>query len=92
MRPLSLTTAVGVQLFLLGFYMNGFSSITGGINLIVTVFRMRAKGMSLFRMPIFVWGALATALIQFTATQTVGVALTMTIAERSLGLDLLSIP
>ena len=84
--PLSLTTAVGVQLFLLGFYMNGFSSITGGINLIVTVFRMRAKGMSLFRMPIFVWGALATALIQFTATQTVGVALTMTVAERSLGL------
>ncbi|KAA3664917.1 MAG: cytochrome C oxidase subunit I, partial [Chloroflexi bacterium] len=84
--PLSLSTAVGVQLFLLGFYMNGFSSITGGINLIVTVFRMRAKGMTLFRMPIFVWGALATALIMFTATQTVGVALSLTIAERSLGL------
>lgn len=84
--PLSLTTALGVQLFLMGFWLNGFSSIAGGINLIVTVVTMRAKGMSLFRMPIFVWAALATSLIQFTATQTVGVALMMTIAERAIGL------
>lgn len=84
--PLALTTAVGVQLFMLGFYMNGFSSIAGSINLLVTVANMRAKGMSLFRMPIFVWAAVATSLIQFTATQTVGVALTMNIAERALGL------
>lgn len=84
--PLSLRTAMGVQLFMLGFYMNGFSSIASSINTIVTTAYMRAKGMSLFRMPIFVWAALATSLIQFTATQTVGVALTLTIAERALGL------
>ncbi|WP_420641396.1 cytochrome c oxidase subunit I [Candidatus Leptofilum sp.] len=85
--PLSLNPAMlGVQLFLLGFYMNGFSSIASAINIIVSTFTMRAKGMTLFRMPIFVWGALAAALIQFTATQTVGVALSMTIAERTLGL------
>lgn len=84
--PLSLRTAAGVQLFMLGFYVNGFSSIASAINTIVTVAYLRAKGMSLFRMPIFVWAALATSLIQFTATQTVGVALTMTIAERTLGL------
>lgn len=84
--PLALRTAMGVQMFMLGFYMNGFSSIASSINTIVTVAYMRAKGMTLFRMPIFVWAALATSLIQFTATQTVGVALTMTIAERSLGL------
>lgn len=84
--PLALRAPLGVQLFLLGFYMNGFSSIASAINIIVTTFTMRAKGMSLFRMPIFVWGALAAALIQFTATQTVGVALSMTIAERVLGL------
>jgi cytochrome c oxidase subunit I len=85
--PLSLLAPLGVQLFLLGFYINGFSSIAGAINLLVTVATMRAKGMSLFRMPIFVWAAIATALIQFTATQTVGVALTMVVAERSLGLN-----
>lgn len=85
--PLSLNTqSVGVQLFLLGFYMNGFSSIASAINIIVSTITMRAKGMSLFRMPIFVWAALAAALIQFTATQTVGVALSLTIAERTLGL------
>lgn len=84
--PLALRTAMGVQLFMLGFYVNGFSSIASAINTIVTTAYMRAKGMSLFRMPIFVWAALATSLIQFTATQTVGVALTMTIAERSLDL------
>ncbi|MEZ4592172.1 MAG: cbb3-type cytochrome c oxidase subunit I [Chloroflexota bacterium] len=85
--PLSLNTqSVGVQLFLLGFYMNGFSSIASAINIIVSTLTMRAKGMSLFRMPIFVWAALAAALIQFTATQTVGVALSMTIAERTMGL------
>ncbi|RMD56106.1 MAG: cytochrome C oxidase subunit I, partial [Candidatus Thermofonsia bacterium] len=75
------------QLFLLGFWINGFSSITGAINLLVTVTTMRAKGMSLFRMPIFVWAAVAASLIQFTATQTVGVALTMSIAERAIGLN-----
>ncbi|MCB8949077.1 MAG: cbb3-type cytochrome c oxidase subunit I [Ardenticatenaceae bacterium] len=84
--PLSLRAPIGVQMFLLGFYMNGFSSIASAINIIVSTFTMRAKGMTLFRMPIFVWGALAASLIQFTATQTVGVALSMTIAERTLGL------
>lgn len=88
---LSLTTpSAGVLLFLLGFWINGFSSIAGSINLLVTVATMRAKGMSLFRMPIFVWGAIATSLIQFTATQTVGVALTLTVMERAFGLTFFS--
>jgi cytochrome c oxidase subunit 1 len=85
--PLSLRAPLGVQLFLLGFWLNGFSSITSAINLLVTVVTMRAKGMTLFRMPIFVWGAIAASLIQFTATQTVGTALMMTIAERAIGLN-----
>jgi cytochrome c oxidase subunit 1 len=80
------TPHIGVLLFLMGFWINGFSSISGAINLLVTSATMRAKGMTLFRMPIFVWGAIATALIQFTATQTVGMALTMTVLERAYGL------
>ena len=83
---LSLRGPIGTQLFLLGFYLVGFSSIASAINVLVTVAFMRAPGMSLFRMPIFVWAALAAALIQFTATQTVGVALTMTIFERAAGM------
>jgi cytochrome c oxidase subunit I len=85
--PLSTTTPlIGVQLFLLGFFINGFSSIAGSINVLVTSATMRAKGMSLFRMPIFVWAAIATSIIQFSATQTVGLALLMLIAERSIGM------
>jgi len=77
---------IGVQFFVLGFYIVGFSSIAGSINMIATTFTMRAPGMGLFRMPIFVWGALAASLIQMTATQTVSVALLLVITERALGL------
>jgi cytochrome c oxidase subunit I len=84
---LSLRAPIGVLLFLMGFWIVGFSSIAGSINLLVTVTTMRAKGMSLFRMPIFVWAAVATSIIQMTSTQTVGVALTMTITERVIGLN-----
>ncbi len=85
--PLSLRAPLGVQLFLLGFYINGLSSIASSINLLVTVATMRAKGMSLFRMPIFIWAAIAASIIQFTATQTVGMALLMVVTERTIGLN-----
>jgi cytochrome c oxidase subunit 1 len=78
--------SIGIQFFLLGFYVVGFSSIAGSLNTIITIFTMRAPGMGLFRMPIFVWGALAASLIQVTATQTVSVALLMVLVERALGL------
>ncbi|MCH7664033.1 MAG: cbb3-type cytochrome c oxidase subunit I, partial [Chloroflexi bacterium] len=85
--PLSvLTPANGVMLFLLGVYFIGLSSITGSINIIVTVVRMRAPGMSWFRIPIFVWAAFATALIGFTATQLIGLSFQMVILERLLGM------
>lgn len=81
------TTMLGVQFFLLGFWISGFSSIAGGLNLVVTTIYMRAKGMTLFRMPIFVWAALAASLLQATVTQTVGVSLMMVIAQRAIGLN-----
>ncbi|MCO5187936.1 MAG: cbb3-type cytochrome c oxidase subunit I [Anaerolineae bacterium] len=84
--PLSTVGSLGIILFLLGFYFNGFASIASAINVLVTVGVMRAKGMALFRMPIFVWTAISASIIQFTATQTVGVALTMVVAQRALGL------
>lgn len=83
---LSLLPKLGTMFFLLGFYINGFSSLAGSINVLVTTFTLRAPGMSLFRMPIFVWAAVSTSLIQFTATQTIGVALTLVLIERATGL------
>jgi cytochrome c oxidase subunit 1 len=83
---------IGVQFFILGFYIVGFSSIAGSINMIVTTFTMRARGMSLFRMPIFVWGALAASLIQVTATQTVSVALLLILTQRAFGMNFFTPP
>ena len=78
---------VGFQTFFLGVYMIGLSSITGSINVIVTTLRMRARGMSLFRMPIFVWAAFATALIQLTATEFIGLAFVLVMLQRLFGMN-----
>src|SRR3989304_3463082 len=51
--PLSARAPLGMTLMFLAFYLVGLSSITGGINFLTTIFKMRAPGMSLFRMPIF---------------------------------------
>jgi cytochrome c oxidase subunit 1 len=83
---------IGVQFFILGFYIVGFSSIAGSINMVVTTFTMRAPGMGLFRMPIFVWGALAASLIQLTATQTVSVALLLVFTQRAFGMNFFTPP
>jgi cytochrome c oxidase subunit I len=84
--PLSIRAPIGIQMFLFGVYLIGLSSITGSINVIVTVLRMRAPGMGMFKMPIFVWAALATALIQFTATQLIGLSFQMVMLQRLLGM------
>ncbi|MEK7848294.1 MAG: cbb3-type cytochrome c oxidase subunit I [Chloroflexota bacterium] len=84
--PLSVRAPLGIQLMLLGFYLVGWSSILGSINFLTTIFKMRAPGMGLFRMPIFVWATLATAILQLIFTQFVGVAFLMVLLERLLGL------
>ncbi len=84
--PLSLRAPIGMQMFLIGVYLVGLSSISGAINVIVTTFTMRAKGMTMFKMPIFVWAALATAFIQFTATQLIGLSFQLVMLERLLGM------
>ncbi len=84
--PLSLRAPLGMQMFLLGVYLVGLSSITGSINVIVTIVKLRAPGMSYFKMPIFVWAALATAIIQLTATQLIGLSFQMIMLERIFGM------
>lgn len=84
--PLSTRTFPGVQMFFLGVYIIGFSSILGAINIIATTLRMRAPGMTMFRMPIFVWAAFATSLISLTATQLIGLSFQMVSFERLFGM------
>jgi cytochrome c oxidase subunit 1 len=82
--PLSLRAPLGMQMFLIGVYLIGISSIAGAINVIVTTLTMRAKGMTMFKMPIFVWAALATASLQFSATQLIGLSFNLVMFERLL--------
>jgi cytochrome c oxidase subunit 1 len=78
---------VGFAMFFLGVYVIGLSSILGAINVLVTTLRMRAPGMNLFRMPIFVWSAFATAIIALTATQLIGLSFQLVLFERLFGMD-----
>ncbi|HLE52260.1 MAG TPA: cbb3-type cytochrome c oxidase subunit I [Anaerolineales bacterium] len=78
---------VGFAMFFLGVYVIGLSSILGAINVLVTTLRMRAPGMNLFRMPIFVWSAFATAIIALTATQLIGLSFQLVLFQRLFGMD-----
>ncbi len=84
--PLGALDPLGAQFFYLGVFFIGLSSILGSVNFLTTILRMRAPGMSLFRMPIFVWGIFATAFIQLIATQFIGMAFLMVVLERVLGM------
>ncbi len=84
--PLSARAPLGMDFFFVAVYFAGMSSILGSLNIIVTTLRMRAKGMTYFRMPIFVWTALATAVIGLTATQLIGLSFQMVLFERVFGM------
>jgi len=84
--PLSARAPVGMQMFFLGVFTAGWSSILGALNLIVTVVRMRAKGMTAMRMPIFVWAAIATSMISLTATQLIGLSFQLVMFQRLFGM------
>jgi cytochrome c oxidase subunit I len=84
--PLSVRAPLGMQMFFLGVSLSSFSSILSALNILVTVIRLRAKGMTPFRLPIFVWAAIATSIISLTATQLIGLAFQMTMLERLLGM------
>src|SRR5260370_13302336 len=61
----------------LGVFVAGFSSILTGLNFIVTVHRMRAPGMTWFRLPLFIWSNYATSLIMILGTPVIAVTLMM---------------
>lgn len=66
----------------LGIFINGFSGILTGINFIVTIHRMRAPGMTWFRLPLFVWGHYATSLIQVLGTPVLAITIVLLALER----------
>ena len=66
----------------LGVFIAGFSSILTGLNFIVTIHKMRAPGLTWFRMPLFLWAIYATSVIQILGTPVLAISLTLVALER----------
>ncbi|RYE73146.1 MAG: cytochrome ubiquinol oxidase subunit I, partial [Hyphomicrobiales bacterium] len=76
---------VGGDLWVMGLYLSGIGTILGAVNFTTTIFCMRAPGMTMFRMPIFVWNALVTSLLALIAFPIFGAALLALGADRMFG-------
>ncbi len=72
----------------LAIFILGFSSIFTGLNFIVTIHKLRAPGMTWFKMPLFIWGIYATAIIQILATPILGITLILLALERLFGMGI----
>lgn len=84
--PYSIKTSNGTIFVVLGAFIMGFSSILTGLNFIATVHKLRAPGMTMNRMPLFVWALYSTAIIQVLATPVLAITLLLLVVERTLGI------
>jgi cytochrome c oxidase subunit 1 len=83
--PLSTQGGMGTDFTILAIHLMGISSVLGAINVIATILNMRAPGMTLLKMPMFVWTWLITAFLLLAAMPVLAGAVTMLLTDRHFG-------
>jgi cytochrome c oxidase subunit 1 len=86
--PLSNSTfepGIGMDCTLFALHLAGISSLLGSMNFITTIFNMRAPGMTMYKLPLFVWSELVTAFLLLLAIPVLAGAITMLICDRDFG-------
>jgi cytochrome c oxidase subunit 1 len=76
---------IGMDMTLFGLHLAGASSIMASINFITTIFNMRAPGMGMYKLPLFVWAQLVTAFMLLITIPVLAGAITMLICDRLFG-------
>jgi cytochrome c oxidase subunit I len=83
--PLVLQTGNSFPLLIFAIHLMGISSITGAINVVVTILNMRAPGMTLLKMPLFAWSWLITAYLLIAVMPVLAGAVTMLLTDKYFG-------
>jgi cytochrome c oxidase subunit 1 len=86
--PYSTVTGGAVVAMTMAVFILGFSSIFTGLNFVVTIHKLRAPGMTWFKMPLFVWALYATAIIQIMATPVLSITVALLALERIFGMGI----
>jgi cytochrome c oxidase subunit 1 len=83
--PLSIQQGMGMDLTIFAIHILGMSSIMGSINIVTTILNLRAPGMTLMKMPLFVWTWLITAYLLIAVMPVLAGAVTMVLTDRHFG-------